>query len=231
MIILNTRPREYRADFAAAFGGLGLPIIESPVLATEPLAAWPHDPTAYDALIFTSPIAPTLRPDDARWTELPVFAVGPATAASAQKSGFRHVRCTGHTAKDLSVVLACETFRRALYPGAEDVTLDLSAKFPHRVERAVVYRMNPAHALSPAVLNALRSGTRIFTPLFSRRSAEILTTLAQPYCWNLTIVGISANALNVPNRFWGEAITARIPTSESMAAALAEHLNTVRRAA
>ena len=234
MILLNTRPSEYRSHFANTFGGLGLPIIETPVLSAQHLSAWPDEPALYDAIIFTSPMAVTSRPPDNRWNDLPAYAVGPATAAAAYAAGFSHVRQTGHTAADLSTVLAQATFRRALYPSAYDVTVDLSQRFPGKVARLVTYRMADVHQLSAVAIAALQAHTNNFVPLFSRRSAENFARLLRPLktrrAW-LTALGISSQVLDITSRPWDDEVTAHAPTSPAMAAELADYLNIQRKAA
>ncbi|MDX2145514.1 MAG: uroporphyrinogen-III synthase [Rhodospirillaceae bacterium] len=234
MIILNTRPAAHGAAFVREFSHLGAPIVHSPVLTAHILPAWPTTVDDYDAVIFTSPMAPALRPADPGWRDLPVFAVGEATAAAARAAGFGDVRCTGHTAVDLCAVLSTQTFRRALHPSGADITRDVAAAFPGRVERVAVYRMIAATALSPEAAALLRTPTELIVPLFSRRSAAAFAALARSVAARraaLTAVGISAHALDIASPPWHGAIAVPVPTAPAMAAAVADHLNPRRAAA
>jgi uroporphyrinogen-III synthase len=234
MIILNTRPVAHGAAFVRDFSALGLPIVHSPVLMAHSLAAWPTTADAYDAVIFTSPFAPALRPADPRWRDLPVFAVGEATAAAARAAGFGDVRCTGYTAADLCAVLSAHAFLRALHPSGADIARDLAAAFPGRVERIVVYRMIAATTLSSQATGLLRTSTELIVPLFSRRSAEAFATLVRSIDQRrarVTAVGISAQVLGIASPPWRRAIVAPVPTGPAMAAVLADHMNPRREAA
>jgi len=234
MILLNTRPLEYAAQFAADFAASGLLIINSPVLRFEPVGGWPASPARYDALIFTSPAAPHLRPADAGWNSLPVYAVGPATAAAARAAGFEDVRQTGFTAAELASALRHAPFSRALYPSGADVTIDLSALFPGRIERAVVFRAVTLGALSAPAHAVLNTRTHVYAPLFSRRSAQAFAEalkLLNDLRAEVTAVGISAAVLDVKGAPWTNAIAASTPTSAAMAAVLADHLSLRRLAA
>ncbi|MSO99311.1 MAG: uroporphyrinogen-III synthase [Rhodospirillaceae bacterium] len=235
MIILNTRPSHYRESFASDFGGFSLPIIESALLKAQAIDAWLAQANDFDSLIFTSPFAPTLCPGGSDWRNKPVFAVGPATAAAARRAGFAKVLITGHTAEELVAVLEGQSFRRALYPSGVDITEDLSQQFGGRIVRSIVYRMTPVEEFSPHLLGELQAARHVFVPLFSRRSAETFVAVVR-HCAVLhpqkfTAIGISKKALAVSQPAWGAAIIARVPTSASMAAALAEHQTTTQLAA
>jgi uroporphyrinogen-III synthase len=230
MILLNTRPIEYHAQFAADFARCDLAIVQSPVLRFENQAPWPGQAADYDALIFTSPAAPARRPADALWNSLPAYAVGPATAAAAHNVGFKHVRCTGATAADLAAVLDKEKFNRALHPGGEDLTLDLSLRFPGRVTRVATFRAVKNESLSLGAIKALRASTPTIAPLFSRRSAQAFADLLRaigPHAAHVTALAISAAAIDVPNAPWNEALVSPAPNAAAMAALLNPH----RRAA
>jgi uroporphyrinogen-III synthase len=235
MIVLNTRPACHRDAFARAFAPLGLPIVVSPVLAPRVIAPWPDDPGAFDAVVFTSPYAPTLRPDDARWTAKTVFAVGPATAAAARAAGFGRVIRTGGTAAELIPVLARQPFRQAFHPSGADVATDLAALFPTRLVRRAVYRMDPVGGLAPAAVAALAASIDVVVPLFSHRSAAAFAAAVEASAPNrrarLVALGISAAALNITAPPWALALVAPQPTAGAMARTLATRTLDKRRAA
>src|SRR5882724_6752731 len=86
---LVTRPEEDAAPLAAALAERGIDVTLEPLLAIRPLPEAPIDLAGVQALLFTS--ANGVRSfaelaggrDLAGWRELPVFAVGNATAAAA----------------------------------------------------------------------------------------------------------------------------------------------------
>ncbi|MEQ9447895.1 MAG: hypothetical protein RLN70_03200, partial [Rhodospirillaceae bacterium] len=49
--------------------------------------------------------------------------------------------------------------------------------FPGRIQRAPIYRMVPVAAPSKELVDAIKSGSSIVAPLFSRRSAVAASTL------------------------------------------------------
>jgi uroporphyrinogen-III synthase len=235
MIILNTRPQVYQESFAKAFGCFGAPIIQSPLLDAQDIQAWPLSADDFDAVLLTSPYALRLCPPHTDWQGKTVFAVGAASAAAARIAGFQHVVCTGHTADDMIAILKTQTFRYAFYPSGEDVTMDLTQIFGERVSRCVVYRMNFISELSANAQKALLAPSEIIIPLFSRRSAEafakVVRTVGLDRRGKLAALGISASAISIPSPPWDEEIVAAVPTSASMALALARHLTGSRLAA
>ncbi|MBX7200659.1 MAG: uroporphyrinogen-III synthase [Rhodospirillaceae bacterium] len=222
-------PRFHTA-FAAAFRDVpgSWRIVDCPVLTAEPLPVELPPAGGFDVVIFTSQIAAALFPigsaqserkiiavdeetADTRtgyvttalgsaWAGKKVLAVGEATANAARAAGFTYVLDTGHDVDDMRAYLARAGFGQALYPSAEDVSADLEQAFPGRVKRLVTYRMVPRAGLD---LDQTVPGWRdapVLAPLFSKRSAEILSglltkTLADHAGQaNIAAIGISAEA-------------------------------------
>ncbi len=223
-MILNTRPEFYQDRFHAAFAGIGLPILDCPVLAPESTGVSLPDPHSFDAVILTSQVAVNLFPSRASWLSKKAYVVGPGTEEAAHAAGFGNVVCTGVDAADMERNLAHEPFSKALYASAEDVAKDLSEVFPNRVQRVPVYRMVPLTDMPAGVLSAVTGNEQIVVPLFSRRSAETTTALlgnANVTTTNsrLYAVGISNEVFAAKEGPWQCRAVAGRPTLEAMVAA------------
>lgn len=100
------------------------------------------------------------------WSELPVAAVGPGTAAAARAAGFRHVRCPArNVAEGLLEELATEHpgAGRILLPqaaAARRVLRDTLAARGWRVDATVAYR-TVAVALEPSQAAAVRTAAAV----------------------------------------------------------------------
>jgi uroporphyrinogen-III synthase len=150
----------------------------SPVLA--PLAAlasravdWPQ--TLPEALIFTSGNAP-LHVTHEKLHLLPVFAIGPHTAAAASHAGFVSVvaHADGQYATLLSLISAAP-YRRLWHIGGRDVRHDMVADLAQRslsCHAFTVYEMISATALPLPAQTALQNRALDMTLIFSPASAE-----------------------------------------------------------
>ena len=221
-LVLNSRPIEYLDRFHAVFSealGDAWRIIDCPVLRMEPVPVTLPAPGAFDALIFTSQAAVAFFPFNAIWRAKRVLAVGRITAKTARDVGFKNVLESGQDVDDLRQYLRGSSFGSALYASGEEVTADLALEFPGKVQRLVVYRASPREDL---VFNLDWSGP-IIVPLFSRRSAGILTEFLERDLKNaaskptLAAVGISADVM--VDGPWDHRAVADAPTMESVAKA------------
>lgn len=222
-MILNLRPIQHREAFHRDFAGFRLPIIDAPMLQAAPMAGALPPANFFDAVIFTSALTFEFFPVDA-WLTKPVFAVGTATAEAARAAGFPSVVCTGENASELSRAFAASPVRRAFYPSAEQPAVDLSEIFPDRIVRQAVYRTDAMTELPPGAREAL------FAPTFSRRTTLALAEALGAAAPQLTVIGISENAVTVPQRPWGRTLVAANATSASIAQTLSAALH-ARRAA
>lgn len=173
-----TRPDPQAAGTAARLRAAGLMPRRVPLLARQPGDALrPVPPRAILAL--TSRTAPhVLAPHDAL-KDHPVYAVGPGTAAEAERAGFRHVT---HADGDVDA-LAAALIRAApnvpvIHMSGEHQRGDLTGTLTRAgipAERHVIYAMRPADSLPAAP-------TDIVT-LYSPRTAEIFARLAAGTAW------------------------------------------------
>lgn len=154
--------------------------VTAPVLDFHPTDA-PLPKGPFDALVFTSAngVAAFAGRDAGR--DLPVFAVGGATAAAARKAQFARI-VTG----EAGAAALAEMIHAQLAPGSHvlhaagrDVAVDLAPLLtPHgiRVTRAALYAMEIATALPDTARDAIAAGC--FVLLHSPRSAGAFGALA-----------------------------------------------------
>ncbi len=183
--VIVTRPAERAEDLAAELAAAGIEAVIAPMLTVEPLEAdGVLSPGVQAALVTSGNGARGL----ARLTErrdVPVLAVGDATAGIARAAGFTEVETASGDA-DALVALVVRRCDPALGPlvwvSGEAVSTDIVpvlAARGFRVERRVVYRTAAAEALPAAVAEALRAGAVDGAMFFSSRSAEVFIGLVR----------------------------------------------------
>lgn len=162
-VLLLTRPGPASRRFAAALAPLAVRVLISPVLRIQPVA---HDTGRLDAargLIFTSVNAvPAAGAGRAR----PAICVGPATAEAARAAGFDVTEGPGDAARMMPLLEGLD--EGWLHPHGAHVAKVLP------VPDMVVYDQLP-HPLNAAALSVLAGEAPVILPLFSPRSARILS--------------------------------------------------------
>ncbi len=162
---------------------LEVELLTRPLLLPSPLGA--GEPVA-QALILTSKNgvrALAVVPELEASHTLPLFAVGPGTAAAAREAGFAAVTAGPASARELAPVVAnaCDPAGGMLvYVTGETVAYDLEADLVARgfdVHRHVAYRSRPRGSLSPETITALRSGAIDGVLLMSPSTAAAYTGL------------------------------------------------------
>ena len=94
MAVLVTRPQPENDATAAALRAKGFDVLQAPMLRFEPVSFHDDRDARYDAVIVTSASALRVTGSNAalnRLLDLPLFAVGAATADAARRVGFGHV--------------------------------------------------------------------------------------------------------------------------------------------
>ena len=128
---------------------------------------WP-DPGQFQGIVLTSRHAVNrlhASPDVAAWRNLPVFAVGNATAAAALAAGFGHIFTGPSNGEGLVPVIAAyfgstsiTNQPQLVWPRAADIGFDMVAALaPHgiRLDPVVVYQMVPRLDMTDAIRAAL----------------------------------------------------------------------------
>ena len=173
---------------AARLRERGLEPVAQPVLRVETLSDMVLDLNGVDALAFTSAAAVTAFAGLSPRRDLPVFAVGDATAALARAAGFEHVRSASGDAAALAAFIAAapEKSRLVLHPAAVEPAADLVGL----LERAGVHaRAQPVYQTvsaelerAPAPLDAVlvhsAKAARRVAALLARNQAGAMVAFA-----------------------------------------------------
>jgi len=227
---LVTRPQPGAAQTAAALTARGVDALVEPMLTIEFLPPDTLDLGEVQALLFTSANGARAFAAASPERRLPVLAAGDATARAARAAGFGQVRSAAGDAGALARLAArcCDPAAGALlHACGADVAGDLAGSLAgagFAVRRAALYRARPAGTLSPALLEALRSGRLRLALFFSPRTAAVFARLAERNgvggaCRLVCACALSeAVAQALAGLVWREIRVARRPDREAMMA-------------
>ena len=182
---LITRPDEDAEPLAAALGRRGIEVVREPLLAIRPLPGASVDLAGVQALIFTSANGVRAFASLSSRRELPVFAVGDATARGAREAGFAKVESASGTVEDLARLVEARLDARRgplLHAAGSAVAGDLAGRLGtagFELRRAVVYETETATQLSEETREKLAAGEIGLVLLFSPRTAETFVRLAR----------------------------------------------------
>ena len=181
---LVTRPREESEALASALGVRGIEAVIEPLMQVHYLAPTALDLRGVQAVLCTSAngVRALAQATDER--EVPLLAVGDATAVRAHSEGFTMVESAGGDVGDLARLVAARLRPRdgpLLHIAGNVVAGDIGAALREQgfaVERRVLYEARPAAALSSTTIEALRTGSIGFALFYSPRTAAIFAELA-----------------------------------------------------
>jgi uroporphyrinogen-III synthase len=197
--VLITRPADLGRETAARLEARGHQAILLPLLDPRPLA-WTPPKGDFDALLFTSPQAPALAGDLARYRHLPAWAIGERTADAVRSAGFADVRVGRGGGRRLHLA------GRDLAPSAPDADVTI----------VPVYA---AELADPELARATLRGVAIdWALLFSARAASHFAAIVDSPA-DLSIAAISARALAAAGPGWRQAVAAAEPTEAGVLAA------------
>jgi uroporphyrinogen-III synthase len=183
ILALITRPRREAAPLAAALAARGVEAVVEPLLDIHQFGGPPLDLGGVQALLCTS--ANGVRALAGRTAErnLPLLAVGDATAHRARNEGFSCVDSAAGAIDDL-VRLVGRRLRpdagRLLHVAGSAVAGDLSASLipsGFSVDRTVLYEARPISRLSDTTAAALADGAIDIAMFYSPRTAAIFARL------------------------------------------------------
>jgi uroporphyrinogen-III synthase/predicted nucleic acid-binding Zn-ribbon protein len=200
--ILVTRPEPEAQRFAAQLKEHGLDAVVAPLMSIERDEAPLPPLDGVQALVFTSANAVRAYAAKAGRIDLPVYAVGEATAAAARSAGYAKVVSAGSNAEGLAALLAgrIDPAKGPLFhPTGADQAGDLAGTLRARgfeLRQAVLYRAAAATELPAAARAALENGDVAGVALFSPRSAEIFVALATAAGLGATLAALDAFCLS-----------------------------------
>ncbi|MDX1574843.1 MAG: uroporphyrinogen-III synthase [Kiloniellales bacterium] len=183
MKVLVTRPEADAAPLAAELAARGHSVAIEPLLTivAKPDAA--VDLSGVQAIALTSANGARVLAERTARRNLPVFAVGDATAAAARAAGFPAVESAGGDVVALAELLAARldpAEGAVFHPAARHLAGDLQGRLEAKgfaVRRAVLYESEPSPALSEATEAALRGGRIDVALFFSPRTGKTFVRL------------------------------------------------------
>ena len=143
------------------------------------------DPKRYQGVLATSANGVRALARLAPWRDLPVWAVGDASAREARSLGFVTVHSAAGDVAALAALVAQgvdPTRGPLLHVAASRLAGDLGGALAERgftVEKAVLYETEPAAEFSPALIEALSAGHISLALFFSPRTAATFARLAK----------------------------------------------------
>lgn len=233
MRLLITRPEEDAEPLATALATRGIASLIEPLMSIVDVKSPAPDLAGVQALLVTSAngIRAFARKSDAR--NLPVLAVGDASAAAARQLGFKSVKNAAGNVAALARLVAAELDPgngALLHVAGSKVAGDLSgdlARAGFACRRHVLYQARPAESFSAAASEALTSGAVDGVLLFSPRTASTFVRLITDAgtagaCRRLVAYCLSrAVADAVSGLAWRDVVVARAPNQESLLDAVA----------
>ncbi len=233
--VLVTRPQPVAEEFAEKLRGEGYFAYVAPMMEYVGIEADLADLAPYQALVFTSAQAVQVFSGRSAERHLPVFAVGDATAASAQKAGFAKVFSAHGDSGDLATLIKAEVpaleLKKILHLCGEDTAGEIGASVTAsgvEVVRLPIYKARFLDEIPADVLGALQHGVVDVVTVFSERTAENLVRLLrqkelQGASARLEAVCISERiAVTLKELPWRTVCVTRHPRMEAVMEALRE---------
>jgi uroporphyrinogen-III synthase len=185
MQALITRPIEDAGSLAAALAARGVTPVSEPLLAIRPIRDAAASLAGVQAVLFTSANGARAFGGTTARRDLPVLAVGDATARAARAIGFSDVASAGGDVGDLAALAVSRLDPRRgtlLHVAGSVVAGDLAgylAAAGFDIRRVALYDAEPVAALGAATVAALRERRIAAAFFFSPRTAAHFVTLAR----------------------------------------------------
>lgn len=233
--VLITRPREDSESVARELDARGFSIVIEPLLDIVPVDA-EVDASGVQGILATSANGVRALARVLADRDLPVWAVGDASARTARELGYAQVESAAGDVEALAALVKqrCRPGDGALLHAAGSVTAgDLSGALSaagFAVRRVVLYQARTAASLSAELTERIKVGGVDAALFFSPRTAATFVTLAQAADLGQATAPIAAYALSpavatalgaLP---WAKIRTAAAPTQAALLAALDEDL-------
>ncbi|SDG30293.1 uroporphyrinogen-III synthase [Limimonas halophila] len=185
MHVLVTRPQADAEDLLTDLHAHGHTAVLAPMLEVHVTARTAPDVRGVQALLFTSANGVRAFTSVSDRRDLPVFAVGKATAEAARGRGFQHVEAAGGDAASLAAHVRARLTpaEGALYHAAGTVTRGALAETLRdagfTVHREALYDCVPVTDLPADAHAALANGTLDGVLFFSPRTADTFVSVVR----------------------------------------------------
>ena len=185
MRALITRPRENAGAIARALSERDIEPIQEPLLEIRATEHGPIELDGVQAILLTSAFGARELAASTDRRDLPVFAVGDATAQAARDAGFGRVESARGDAEALALLVTDRlkpSDGALLHAGGRTVAGDLVGQLGeagYEVRRVELYSALPAPALSIEAVEALNAGELDLVLFFSPRTAGTFVRLVQ----------------------------------------------------
>jgi uroporphyrinogen-III synthase len=182
---LITRPAEDAAPLAEALAARGQEAVLAPLMD---IVAQPGPPLALEdvqAVLLTSANGARALARRTPCRDLPVLAVGDATAAAARQAGFAPVESAGGKVEDLAALARARLDPAGgalVHAAGKQLAGDLQGLLEaagFAVRRAVLYRARTVDSLPQPAVRALAGDRLAGVLFFSPRTAAVFGTLVQ----------------------------------------------------
>ncbi|MEE2760717.1 MAG: uroporphyrinogen-III synthase [Pseudomonadota bacterium] len=237
MRALVTRPGEDGEALANALEEIGIEVAREPVMAVNILQGDNLELDGVQALLLTSSNGVRALAERSPRRDIPVFAVGDATAKTARIHSFKQVHsASGNvgTLADLAIELLEPGRGPLVHVAGSEVAGELSGSLTeagYQCRREVIYETVPSRALSAAAIAKLKGGEIDTVLLYSPRSAAIFCDLVRKArllraCRRVTVVALStAVADAISGVKWAAVATAATPNQHALIQKLMELTN------
>jgi uroporphyrinogen-III synthase len=233
MRVLVTRPASDAEPLAAALSALGHEAVVAPLLSIQPLAMKSEDLQGVQALLATSANAVRSYASAGWPLDLPLLAVGDATAEAAHSAGFAQVTSAAGDAAALARLVQ-QRLRREdgplLHIAGEVVKPGLAESLRaagFEIRRAKLYRARAVKRLPQAARQALVRNELDAVLFFSPRTAQTFVSLLEREALAPTLGAVTAVCLShavaqpLSALPWQAVRVAAEPSAEALLACLA----------
>ncbi|MDB5680974.1 MAG: uroporphyrinogen-III synthase [Sphingomonas bacterium] len=211
------RPEPDNTATVARVEAAGLTAIRLPLFAVSALDWAVPNPAHFDSLILTSANAPRLAgPGLDALAHLPVFAVGPATAAVARARGLTVAETGDGDGAEIVATLAARGFERALLLAGRERRVYAGGVV---AEAITVYASDPL-PIDARTIAALAGSVAL---LHSTRAAQLLAELVGPARPSIRLAAISEAVATAAGPGWAKVAAASAPDDAALIA-LAQRL-------
>tara|TARA_R110000787_G_scaffold10415_9_gene35404 strand:- start:16406 stop:17119 length:714 start_codon:yes stop_codon:yes gene_type:complete len=225
--LLLTRSEEDSAGLAASLSDMGVTSLIAPLLRVENVPGPALNLDNTQGILLTSANGARAMAMRTARRDVPVYAVGDATARTASDLGFTDISSARGDVDDLAVLVRerCNPDYGELFHAAGSVIAgDLAAMlapFGFEIRREMLYEAKTPDALPAAAARALEDGILDGIVLYSPRTARTFDVLVEKAGLTDALAGLRLFALSknvdaATTSRWAERIVAGHPDQESL---------------